>query len=370
MKLKASKAPVWAECPGSQKIEGFSPHTESKIEGIVCHKLTRLLGTGAISMKASLETVRNSGRFSPQDADFLTNEHLEMANMAAMFCLSKGDSKSHWETFTAINCRSSAEISGISDFINYDRNVGALHIVENKFGYTPVFAECNWQLLCYAAGALAVRLPGDPFKINEFHLHVCQPRDYANGSFKTWILSLSNWDNWYAELLNRVEYAARGETLRTGNHCRYCDAKTNCPAISSTAMTLFEMARGDVENLPLTALSKQYSFLLEAKNLINMILNAAESRIFHEIESGTPVPGWQIGRKRGSRKLQASVTELEILEKISGIPLTEKKPLPLGKIPKNAQDALASYIVNSPGAKHLTPFNETEIQQVFKNDSK
>lgn len=365
-RLKPSGADVWANCPGSLALPKFRPSTERRVEGILCHKLTRLLGTGQLNMDASLDEIQHTERFSAQDASALIEEHLEMARAAVEFCLGRGNVAARWE-MELPSALSFADTSGIADFVTYDRTTGAVHIVENKFGYAPVSAIENWQLLCYAAGLLSTDFPGFPFKISEFHLHICQPRDYANGPFKTWVINV---ENGAGGLLQRLHDAAAAATnnpgqLHSGPHCRYCSSRTYCTAFQSALLTAFDSVITDPDGLPTDILAKEYAFLLDLKKLVVSALNAAESRMMHELEGGAPIPGWMLGTGRGRSKIELSVGRAKSLENLFGVRLTEERLLPLSKISKSARAVLSEHIVTAPGAKCLQPYNEAAAEKLF-----
>lgn len=371
--LWASYANVWAHCGASVNMKRHRMSTDRQIEGLLLHKLTRLISHGEFGVEPTLDAIVNSGKFTPDDSAALTAEHLDMALRVSAYTAGLGDTRPMREYGVDYEISTNVRISGVLDYACYDRLHGALHLAEYKFGYTPVHPGYNWPLICYAAGLAQAGVPEFPYKLEKLVFHICQPRDYANGPFKIWTVPVKNWSAIFDEFRIRARNAggvpSNSAPAETGAHCRYCESRVYCPTFQSAMLSVTDLVSHNTDALPPDAISREYEYLLKTKKLVNSALAAAESRIKHEIETGNPVPGWTLLRKSGRRRLTNDIKRLRFMSKmLNGVALTEERPVALSKLPQSIMDKLGNLIETAPGAEYLAPFDETSVKQVFNND--
>lgn len=101
-----------------------------------------------------------------------------------------------------------------------------LHVIDFKYGVSPVKAENNDQLLCYAAYALHTF--GDFARVQ---LHIYQPRRERKTPYSTWVTD----SRFLRHFLKRNVAAMRaadkgGAPLKAGTWCWFCPVRTTvCP---------------------------------------------------------------------------------------------------------------------------------------------
>jgi hypothetical protein len=124
----------------------------------------------------------------------------------------------------------------------------------------------------------------------------------------------------------------------------------------------------DPESIHVHALGEELSYLARAEALIKSARAGIEDRIAAEIEHGRPVKGWRMGATAGRRYWSSSVEDIEAVAGMSGLQLTEKKPISITAAWKNtaARPLLESLISKSEGSKKLVQFDGTKINEVFK----
>ena len=173
-------------------------------------------------------------------------------------------------------------------------------VIDLKTGMgVPVSAERNSQLMMYALGAIELfsLIYGD---FDRVRLVISQPRINNDSE---WIVSID-------------ELMAFGETIKivpvglnpSEKACRWCAAKSKCPAIQQQVMDAFEVVPSpDVEAVRLGQLMDQVP---QIENWCKAIRGEVELRILN----GEAVPGRKLVQgKRGNR---AWTDEASVIEKL------------------------------------------------------
>ncbi len=103
---------------------------------------------------------------------------------------------------------------------------GALHIIDYKYGASPVDPKENTQLIQYALG-LAEKYD---WNFTRVVLHIFQPRIGGNGR-KAWVIPIERLRNYHLQFKENIEEIEKGgHTPTPGGHCHWCRAKSTCPA--------------------------------------------------------------------------------------------------------------------------------------------
>jgi len=114
-----------------------------------------------------------------------------------------------------------ADIHGTPDAVVYCK--GTLDVFDLKYGYNPVQAAGNPQLLIYAAAAIKTY----SLKPKKIRLHIVQPRA---GGVRSSVLSVKAFNALVQPILSAAEQLLSGanKTIRAGAHCQYCRAAPIC----------------------------------------------------------------------------------------------------------------------------------------------
>lgn len=354
-KLRASHAPIWSKCSASIDLKRLElPDTPESIEGDAVHLMAFRRAQENTCESGTKTVVTEEMRIAAQGfVDYCNDLECNMKGREITF---GGDVMP-------------SEVGGTADFIGYDMDNHILHVVDLKYGHSSVDAKDNAQLLIYSLGAVGY------FKqegILKFKLHIYQPRDYIGGVIKTWTLGPVDWDEAISELKNQAGAALFSSVANTGDHCRYCKSRVYCSAFLKSASGVLETVMTDPESLELNeeTIAAEYQYLLRAEALAKSARKGFEDLITQRIESGGIIPGWTIGSTKGRYKWTADMTTLKGVEKLYGIRLTEEKPISLGTARRDpvTRDIVETLITKANGTKKLVPFDESVIEEVFKND--
>lgn len=227
----------WINCPASIKMSENCPEQEDTPEA--------LEGTGAHWLgETCLKTGKNTKDFfkmkMPSGARVGTNmcKHIQRYVDYVR--------KYHYVNGGTIHVEERLEMYKIDERMWGSGDVvqvtkyGTLHVFDLKYGFWVVEADANYQMMCYAIGALT------KYK----HLvdvskgvcgHICQPRpEHKDGQFRSVLYS-------YDELVafGRLAGAAiensdsENPTIKFGDHCKFCPAEFICPELNQLGRKLF-----------------------------------------------------------------------------------------------------------------------------------
>lgn len=214
-----------------------------------------------------------------------------------------------------ISTTGEGEVFGRNDAMVYHPETGRLRVFDYKHGQgVAVEVNDNPQLKFYLAGALFAH---PEWKIRELVLTIVQPRALDmddRGAVKDW-----SWDPAEVfEFIAQVEDAvARAEEcgsfspeglangyLKTGDHCRWCDAAPVCPARERQALEAATLDFATVTDVTAAALPdpKEMDVARLAKVVAALdILTAWGSQCAEYLSglvlSGAAVPGWKAVEK-------------------------------------------------------------------------
>lgn len=143
----------------------------------------------------------------------------------------------------------SADMYGHLDAAVWLPDTGHLHVIDYKYGKgVAVSALDNPQLKAYALGAVYTLADIDPDTVKYVHTHVYQPRHIGWKPIPDTIpmIDLLRWG--YEELrpitsLIQQDGAVEKDYV-TGDHCRWCPALAQCPAMRERATKAAQRAFG------------------------------------------------------------------------------------------------------------------------------
>ena len=199
------------------------------------------------------------------------------------------------------------DIHGTPDFWFITRGPSGwcLHVCDFKFGYTPVAAERNAQLMTYAKGILeGLRTELDEGTISNscsVTLHIIQP---SFGDIKSWSTTVEGIDNWWAEIAGPgidQALAPNPGARPTNENCQWCRGKLYCPEYRAFADAVAQRvfaAAGQIESETITddELFSIYDDIPTWKNYISLV----ESRVRRILALG-PSHGLKMVRANGKR---------------------------------------------------------------------
>ena len=242
-------------------------------------------------------------------------------------------------------------VFGSADLVGRIGDRGIL--VDWKFGDGVVVeAEENPQALFYIAAALRTAATSWAFAgVSEIEVIIVQPPH-----IRRWVTTVERVKQFEAELILAVRAAEQPDApLKTGDHCRWCAAKTICPLVSGAVERADRAALKAINFDDLAAVLKKI-------DVIEQYISEAQALAQQLIENGVDVPGWKLVAKRPTRKWVDEAAALTSLTEAgcNAEELTElKSPAQVEKVLKKRQINLPDgLIVSVSSGNTLAPADD------------
>jgi hypothetical protein len=188
------------------------------------------------------------------------------------------------------------DIRGTADAVLVLPGWNQVKVFDFKYGIgIPVHAENNDQLQYYAAG---VTYKLDLTEVEEVELVISAPRNVnMDHPVSRWQLSVEELGEWFeARLMPGIRRTEEPDApLVSGEHCRFCPARTFCPALGNAVEEALSgkdpAALGDME------LSEAYEKIAQ----LRIWINAIESEVYNRLSHGSEVPAAKLVAKKANR---------------------------------------------------------------------
>lgn len=209
----------------------------------------------------------------------------------------------------------------------------------------------NPQLGGYALGAVT-GLPRDLFgpEITTIELVVVQPR---LGPPQTTTMTIAELHDLAADLLDLAEAVVKPDApLNPGDHCRFCRASYDCPALRrtalETAMTEFDIVTEPnhvlAPPIPSHLTLDQLGRALAGARYIETWIAGVEAYAKAMADKGTEIPGFKLVNKRGRRVWADEAAATDVMEALLGQDAFVTKL----HSPTQAEKALKSHKIKPP----------------------
>jgi hypothetical protein len=230
-------------------------------------------------------------------------------------------------------------VFGSADLVGRIGDRGIL--VDWKFGDgVAVEAEENPQALFYIAAALHTASTSWAFRDTEaIDVYIVQPP-----FVKKWTTDLDRVRRFEADLVLAVRAAEQPDApLKTGDHCRWCAAKTICPLVNGA------VARADRAALK-TVNVDDLADALDKIDVLEGWIRDAREMAQTLLENGVDVPGYKLAAKRATRQWTDEAAALTALREAgcSAEELTElKSPAQVEKVLKKRKIDMPEGLITS-----------------------
>lgn len=294
--LSASSAYRWMACGGSVRLSRGKPNRSSiyAIEGNVAHTV----GQKCLDKpKLDIDSFVGLEIKEPESGE-LVEVTQDMADNVAVYvdyCRSLMRPGAMWwveRKFSLASLNPPDDMYGTSDFPCYDIDTCGLEIVDLKYGQgVTVEVEENEQEMYYALGAVMALQAEQNLPIEKVKITIVQPRiPHVNGPIRSWEISIEDLIAFADTLLDRARQALRADApLVPGDHCRFCPAAAECPALSSHASNLAQIEFGVVEDVPPapeTLPAELIADILDKRDILIAWLNAVQAHALSRLEQG------------------------------------------------------------------------------------
>ncbi|MEE9393722.1 MAG: DUF2800 domain-containing protein [Planctomycetota bacterium] len=374
LKLNPSGANRWVPCPGSVQMEAPFPRSETHPiteEGKAIHWAAEqvLISWSPRNDFPAIELRNLLGAKCPENGLIITDEFVEHATtyLEAVWRYVHTDLHAMlWEhklsAFQWVQ-----ELSGRADLTWQSPDVTYAVVADGKFGYRPVSAFENWQLVIYGMGMLRP-------ETQTIDLVIVQPRGRAIGNpVKVWRLDREQLLA-YADRVVEAAALARGPNppLRAGGHCYKCKAAAHCPALQAAGFAAMDAsATATTVEIDERQIAWELQLLRRAKEQLTAREDALEGLAIARIRAGSPVPGYAERRSLSNRSwTHGSPEETIAFGLLSGVDLaTPAKPV----TPQQAEvrgvprEMIDLFTERREGAAKLVCIDPDEARKVFRN---
>lgn len=330
--IGASVCERYWNCPGSITRYGDlkSPPTYWAAEGTAAHEIGELyLNEGRPVDTKLLGQVRTYEEDGVEFKVEVTIEMLEAVGEYVDYIQSKLEDAETYDVGCVLEVEKELHLPhidedawGTADAILTFED-GVLEVIDYKHGKgVPVDIADNKQTLYYALAAYTKwELRGGWSPVNQVKCTIVQPRcPHPDGNIRSVVYSIYELIQFEKGLKEAVGRIRNGdETLKAGNHCKFCPGKPHCPEAKNEVARLAMM---DFDNVDIptgppnvaTLTPAQIAHLLQFVPQIKDWCDGLLSHAHSEAEAGVEIPGYKLVDKRANRQWKKDVEdELELL---------------------------------------------------------
>lgn len=267
------------------------------------------------------------------------------------------------------------QCGGTIDAWGWDAEKRILYVADLKYGYRPVDAFENWQLLAYVRGALDY-LQAIHGKFTEHFtvvMTIVQPRGYGDDTIKQWRTNSERLIPYMTKLKEAAWTAIDGDgTCTAGPHCWSCSANADCATLQAASLQLIDVStdKGSLTLSPAQA-SAELRRIDRAIATLEARQAGLESQMTHAISNGYLDKHFGINGGRGKLVWRegvhaevAAVADLlhkDIRKPVALITPTQAK----GMLPKALHDL---YTEHRPGKLKLRRMAENHAEKMFNTE--
>lgn len=213
------------------------------------------------------------------------------------------------------------ECFGTPDSWLYVPMIKTLFVDDYKFGHLLVDPYRNKQAVCYISGLeTRLNLPADTKVV----VKIVQPRAYtADGPIRTWSTTMATISNMVTDLCAAAHKAMSDRAeLKTGPHCRYCQARHACAPALACGIGFYEMAAAPLPvDLTPAALGLQLHIVDRALKQLEALQTGYAEQVKQLIKLGQHVPYYTVKQAFGREKWTAGPEEITQLGNLLGLKL-------------------------------------------------
>lgn len=279
-----------------------------------------------------------------------------------------------------------ADMYGHLDAAIWSPSRKLLIVVDYKYGRgIQVDAYQNPQLKAYALGAMFTLPDVDPDEVRNIEIHVLQPR--VPGGNQPDTISRKDLIKWGYEKLTPVvrdiiDNDAAGASFVTGDHCRFCPALSQCPAMRERAVKAARKAFED-KPIPASALTDdELAVVLDEIDVVEAYFEAARDEGLARALAESEIRGRMVVDKKGKRVFVDEKKAVAALENEFGLRAPDVYAAPAIKsvaqieklVPKDRLEAFKELWTTKSSGKVLVKTSDKRIpvrvrpaSEVFKD---
>lgn len=211
------------------------------------------------------------------------------------------------------------DMFGTGDTVFYCKVTNTLFVWDFKYGHRSVSATFNYQLMCYALGAVR-RLNINPQSIV---MRIVQPRCFdGKGPIREWVTDMNTLTEMSIIARERCEQAdGPNATCTPGPHCRDCPATYRCPALQQAGAAVYDYIQDPVNPVELNEhqLTIEYDLLLRLEQLVKARKDGIEEDIKRRLKQGVNVPSYSLETSYSREKWTLPAKEVISIMNLLGV---------------------------------------------------
>lgn len=380
-KYPPSAAKRWCNCSASIKMSKGEDNKPNQYtaEGSLAHIICELLAKMVFASMAALEELVGDTYLIDDFEIEVTDEMIEAcwlyAETLADDMLENDITDAHVGTLIKIEQRINiaGDCYGTSD-CNMAVPFTKLIVYDFKYGAgVPVDVKDNYQMKCYAVGALnEYEADGSNSMMDVIELVIVQPRArHKDGEVRRWETTRDKILEFKAEIKEAMDKCKSNDPeFKSGDWCRWCPAKHKCQHMfeetQDIAKAAFDVVNDGSGGEVLTAMTdEQMLKILDNKDTIIGFLKAVEGHALARLETGGTLGAYKLVRGRATRKwsvdedsLQTVFGDMDIYaapKLLSPAQLEKKYKKNKGVTMKEAKAAIFDYVDPGEGKISIAP---------------
>ena len=258
------------------------------------------------------------------------------------------------------------------------RYVGLVYLWEFKYGHGQIEAYENYQGVGYMEGLREKwGIDGHADQKIEVHIRIVQPRCYRqSGPVDEWVVMWSGLRGYVNQLASQVREAERNPHMQAGKHCRYCPARSRCPAARQGGYHLIDYVKVpfEIETLSDADLATERQILKDGSVLLTSRLGAIDDELEHRIKAGAANTGLALEAGKGNLNWTVPPAQAAAFAQQFGVDNTKEAVLtptqtiaktPVKKRPLITQALKAVAARGATGLK-LVPASDSRTARAFQ----
>lgn len=259
---------------------------------------------------------------------------------------------------------------GTTDIAGVNLAAKKIYLRDYKFGHRYVDAWENLQGVDYVVG-IARHFGITITEEWTIEIGIFQPRCYhPEGPRKIWECRGAR----FLELADSLAYSARKATepdapMHTGEHCRDCSARYDCPALIAAGGTSVDLSlRGAPQELTPQRAGLFRHHIVQAIARLEALQSGLDAQISAYIKAGQHVPGCELRAGDGREFWTVPVEEVAALGALFEKKLVEPKPITPAQARKLGIDeaVISAYSSRRKGELKVTAMDDTRAAKAFK----
>lgn len=338
-KYPPSGAKRWCNCPGSVALsegedDGANEYTA---EGSLAHEICALtLTTSALSRELLEELVGDTYMIDGFEIE-VTEEMVEAVILYVKTIVddmkAAGLTNDNYGSCLSVEKKVTVthDCDGTSDCylaVPFEKLV----VYDFKYGAgVPVDVKDNYQMKCYAVGAMCDYERGKNSYMDDVELVIIQPRArHKDGFVRRWNTTRDDILKFQREIAACVDACkSKDAPFKSGDWCRWCPGKHRCPSLFNDAEDTAKQAFDVIDtgqDILVAMTDKQMIKILDVKDTLTGYLKAVEAHALARLKSGDPLAGYKLVRGRSTRSWYSQDNVESTFEgKLSGDDLYTKK---------------------------------------------